>query len=383
MANCKFLALLCVLMVMASAPASAGAQSTCTKSFSSSNRLFSSCQSLKQLSANFAWSYNPEKGNMKMAFTAKPAASGGWVSWGINPAGTGMVGTRSLIAFKHSNGSMVVTTYNITTKAGPPKPSAIDYKVEDMVAESTSGQITIYATWTLMNNKTSISHVWQTGPGVTGLIPKTHAFNADNLGSSGTIDVSSGVTTASSGSPHTVLKNRHGLLNVVGWSIMLPIGVIFARYMRSVESADPLWFYLHVFCQTSGFGLGVAGWVTGLKLGSYSKGIVYHQHRNIGIAIFAICTVQMFALLLRPNKDNKYRRYWNIYHHTVGYTIISLSIVNIFKGFDMLQPEHKWKRAYIGVLIGLGGLAVVLEIISWIAYFMKKSRSSSKRSSGV
>ncbi|GLJ31157.1 hypothetical protein SUGI_0624300 [Cryptomeria japonica] len=377
MANCKFFAPLMIMMVMAVDLAQA--QSTCSKSFSSSNRLFSSCQTLKQLSSNFAWSYDPENGTIKMAFTAKPDTSAGWVSWGINPAGTGMVGTRSLIAFKHSNGTMVVTTYNITTKKTAPKPSAIDYKVEDMAAEFSGGQITIYATWTLMNNKTSIYHVWQTGPTVSGMVPGVHTFNTDNLASLGSIDLSTGVATASSGSPRTFLKNRHGVLNVVGWSIMLPIGVIIARYMRAVESADPLWFYLHVFCQISGFAIGVAGWATGLKLGSSSKGIVYRQHRNIGIAVFAIATAQMFALLVRPNKENKYRKYWNIYHHSVGYTIVVLSIVNIFKGFDMLQPEHKWKRAYIGVLIGLGGVAVFLEIISWIAFFVKKSSTSSKR----
>ncbi|KAI3826626.1 hypothetical protein L1987_00675 [Smallanthus sonchifolius] len=49
---------------------------------------------------------------------------------------------------------------------------------------------------------------------------------------------------------------------------------------------DPAWFYIHVDCQTIAYGVGVAGWGTGLKLGSDSEGIKYTTHRNIGITLF-------------------------------------------------------------------------------------------------
>lgn len=58
-------------------------------------------------------------------------------------------------------------------------------------------------------------------------------------------------------------------------------------------SADPAWFYLHVFCQVSAYVIGVAGWGTGIKLGSESEGIQYTYHRNIGISLFALATVQV------------------------------------------------------------------------------------------
>lgn len=31
----------------------------------------------------------------------------------------------------------------------------------------------------------------------------------------------------------------HGVLNVVSWGILMPIGVIIARYLRVFKSADP------------------------------------------------------------------------------------------------------------------------------------------------
>lgn len=66
--------------------------------------------------------------------------------------------------------------------------------------------------------------------------------------------------------------------------------------------------------------------------------------------------------------------YWNIYHYTVGYAVILLSIINIFKGFDILNPEKKWKNAYIGVIATLGGLAVILEATTWAIVLKRRSR---------
>lgn len=80
-------------------------------------------------------------------------------------------------------------------------------------------------------------------------------------------------------------------------------------------------------------------------------------------------------MLLRPKKEHKLRLYWNIYHHFIGYSVIVLSIINIFKGFSILDPDQKWRRAYIGVLIGLAALAATLEIFTWYVV-LKRKRSS-------
>ncbi|KDO37080.1 hypothetical protein CISIN_1g047801mg, partial [Citrus sinensis] len=83
----------------------------------------------------------------------------------------------------------------------------------------------------------------------------------------------------------------------------------------------------------------------------------------------------IFALFLRPKKDHKYRFHWNLYHHGVGYAILVLGIINVFKGLDILNPENKWKSAYIIVISVLGGIAVLLEAITWIVVISRKSRS--------
>ena len=79
----------------------------------------------------------------------------------------------------------------------------------------------------------------------------------------------------------------------MSWGVLLPAGAIFARYLKTFKSADPAWFYLHVTCQLVGYGVGVSGWATGINLGKESKGVTYTGHRNIGIAVFALGTLQV------------------------------------------------------------------------------------------
>lgn len=86
----------------------------------------------------------------------------------------------------------------------------------------------------------------------------------------------------------------------------------------------------------------------------------------------------MFALLLRPKKDHKYRFYWNIYHYGVGYSILVLGIINVFKGLDILSPAKKWKSAYIVVLVVLGVVALLLEVVTWTVVLRRRSSKSTK-----
>ncbi|XP_072973904.1 cytochrome b561 and DOMON domain-containing protein At3g25290-like [Typha angustifolia] len=353
--------------------AAAGAGGCAAETFS--NRVFAACNDLPHLSSSLHWTYDRAASSISLAFVAPPADPAGWVAWAINPSGEGMKGAQALIAFKQPSGAMGVKTYNISAvEYGPIEESAIAFETTNRAAEYANGKIRMFATVKLGKGMEVVNQVWQVGASVTGGVPDKHAFGVDNLAAKGRLDLVKGVS-ASDGDGGSMLRKRnvHGVLNAVSWGILLPIGAIFARYLKTFKSADPAWFYLHVACQLIGYCLGVAGWATGLNLGSKSKGITYTTHRDIGIALFSIATVQIFALFLRPNKDHKYRFYWNIYHHLVGYTVIILGIVNIFKGMNILHVDQKWKTAYIIVICILGGIALLLEAITWIIVCRRKS----------
>ncbi|XP_057534675.1 cytochrome b561 and DOMON domain-containing protein At4g12980-like [Amaranthus tricolor] len=356
--------------------------STCTSPKLTSS--FTSCNELPSLGSSLHYSYNPTNKSLSVAFTATPSSPNGWVAWGINPTSTGMGGTQAILAFRNSDGSMSVKTFDISSYSSI-VPGKLSYQVYDKKAvfNSADGSITIFAT--IENHGGKNNHVWQVGPSVTKDFPDKHDFKPANLNAKGVLDLSvsggdSGSSTASpsSSDPITKKKNTHGILNAISWGLLFPVGAIIARYVRTFESADPAWFYVHVTCQISGYAIGVAGWATGLQLGSKSVEIVNKSHRYIGIALFALATLQIFALFLRPKKEHKLRFYWNIYHHSIGYAIIILGIINVFKGLTILDPAKKWKSTYVSILIVLGGITVLLEVFTWVVVLLRRSSRSTK-----
>lgn len=104
----------------------------------------------------------------------------------------------------------------------------------------------------------------------------------------------------------------HGSLNAVSWGVMMPLGVIIARYMKVFKSADPAWFYLHVTCQSSAYIIGVVGWATGIKLGGDSSGVQYTRHRIIGILLFCLGTLQVY--ILKTNQFNQIKRVYSCFY---------------------------------------------------------------------
>ncbi|XVF26186.1 hypothetical protein REPUB_Repub13aG0277400 [Reevesia pubescens] len=264
-----------------------------------------------------------------------------------------MVGSQALVAYQQTDGRMRVYTSPITQYQTQLREGDLSFDVSNLSATYANNEIIIFGTLGLSNNGTILNQVWQEGA-LSGNTPQMHTTSGANIQS------------------------------MVSWGILLPLGAIIARYLKVFKSADPAWFYLHASCQFSAYVVGVAGWGTGLKLGSESAGIQFDAHRTIGIILFCLGTLQVFALLLRPKTDHKLRFYWNIYHHLVGYTVIILSVINIFKGFDILKPEKKWKNAYIGVIVALAFNALILEAYTWfVVVRRKRSESAGKMPHGV
>ncbi|XP_057964022.1 cytochrome b561 and DOMON domain-containing protein At3g25290-like [Malania oleifera] len=349
----------------------------CTSQNFNNKKLYQNCADLPLLSAYLHWTYDSTSRSLSVAFVGTPAAPDGWISWAVNLDGVGMVKAQALIAFKE-NGKMTVKPYRLESYRSVVQQN-LTVGVSDLSAESSGGQMKLFATLAMPAGTSSVNQVWQVGASVTNGRPDMHAFQSANLNSKGTLDLKSGQTTGAAGGGSSIRKkNIHGILNAVSWGILFPVGVIIARYMRTFHSADPAWFYLHASCQLSAYVIGVAGWGTGLKLGSESKGFQFTTHRNLGISLFCLATVQIFALFLRPKKDHKYRFYWNIYHHSIGYAVLVLGIMNVFKGLDILDPAKKWKSAYIVVLAVLGVIALLLEAITWVVVLRRKSGKSTK-----
>ena len=144
------------------------------------------------------------------------------------------------------------------------------------------------------------------------------------------------------------------MLAVIGWGVLIPCGIVFAR---SFKDADPLWFHLHRAimvrrCQGGGGGCGVrdeglgvgtppgqpavSACLTaappmlppqslGFVVGTVGMGLGFQLsggwqtintantvHRNLGVACTALGAAQITAIVLRPQPGSTYRLGWEV-----------------------------------------------------------------------
>ncbi|KAL2957354.1 hypothetical protein AAZX31_18G142400 [Glycine max] len=283
-----------LLLLFLTLVAATASSLTCTtqKLTDSKNNLYSNCLDLPALDSFLHWTHDPTNASLSVAFAAAPPNSGGWVSWGINPTAIGMQGAQVLAAYKADNGAVTVKTLDLKSYTAI-VPGKLSFDVWDVRGEEVRGVIRIFATVKVPEKVESVNHVWQVGPSVTAGRIDRHDFGPSNMNSKGVLSFNGAQVGGGAVDPITIKKNIHGILNAVSWGVLFPLGVIIARYMRTFPSADPAWFYLHVGCQVSAYAIGVAGWGTGMKLGSESVGIQYRSHRYIGIALFCFATLQV------------------------------------------------------------------------------------------
>lgn len=159
----------------------------CTSQKFKGSAHYSNCTDLPTLNSFLHWSYDSTNSTLSIAFIASPAKPEGWVAWALNPTGEGMVGAQALLAYKASNGSMVVKTYNISSYSSIVE-SKLSFGVWDKKAESSNGVMRIFAKLALPAGLTSVNQVWQVGSTVTNGVPEKHEFQPANLNAKGKLD---------------------------------------------------------------------------------------------------------------------------------------------------------------------------------------------------
>ncbi|KAK1428515.1 hypothetical protein QVD17_17350 [Tagetes erecta] len=165
-----------------------------------SNNLYTNCTDLPTLNSSLHWTHVANTSSISIAFVAPPSKPDGWIAWAINPTGTGMAGSQALLAFKDSNGSMTVKTYNISSYSSIVE-GKIAFEVSDSRAEFSAGSMKIYATLKLPKTMTEVNHVWQVGGSVMGGMPVKHEFQPENLNAKGILKIQSPQKAKTSGAP--------------------------------------------------------------------------------------------------------------------------------------------------------------------------------------
>nr|XP_043610745.1 auxin-induced in root cultures protein 12-like [Erigeron canadensis] len=184
------------------------------------NNLYTNCTNLPTLDSSLHWTHDTKTSTLVIAFVAPPAKPNGWIAWAINPTQHGMAGSQALIAFKNSNGSMNVKTYNISSYSDIVE-GKIAFDVTDLKAEYSGGSMKIYATLKLPKEMTQVNHVWQVGSEVMEGMPAKHEFQPANLKAMGKLQLKM-VEKAKSSSNDTTTATNTTTGTSVGSPVIAP-----------------------------------------------------------------------------------------------------------------------------------------------------------------
>ena len=134
-------------------------------------------------------------------------------------------------------------------------------------------------------------------------------------------------------------KQLHGVLMLLGWGVLLPAGVLIARYLKW---KGPLWLKLHIGLQISGLALGLAGLILALlqfgPLGGSLGG-----HSLMGLLVSALGLLQPINGVLRPKKgaiSTPRRRAWEVVHKGVGWFALALAVPTLVTGMLTLDKQE-------------------------------------------
>ncbi|XP_028755690.1 cytochrome b561 and DOMON domain-containing protein At3g07570-like [Neltuma alba] len=293
-----------------------------------------------------------------------------YIAMGFSPNG-GMVGSSAIVGWVPSTGSSAAGLKQYYLGGTSPSQVVPDRGNLQLVANSTvitSQSSRLFLAFQLQTAQPPLSRlIFAVGP--TGVFPSAPSFalaqHQDKASTTFNYATATGSSASSSsslsGNAIVSLKRTHGLLNILGWGVLIIMGAIIARHFRQW---DPLWFYFHVSFQTLGFILGVIGVITGLLLNNQLHANV-EIHKALGITILVLGCLQMMAILGRPNKDTKARKYWNLYHHNTGRILIIIAIANIFYGIHLGHEGSAWRIGYGIVLAILLFIAFIFEMRKW------------------
>lgn len=307
--------------------------------------------------------YQSEDGTLTIMLSA--VYTTGWVGIGFSKDGL-MVGSSAMVGWFNKKGQPKIMQYYLQgTVASKVKPGKGELPLTGVPAAVGLHSSRIYVAFQLKLSKPLARQPVILAFGIK--YPKHHRLTHHVNKTSIYVDFVAG--SASPGSKYVRERKRtHGALALIGWGLILPTGAIVARYFRH---KDPQWYYIHTITQFIGFIIGLAAVVVGLQLYSEVHPDI-PNHRGIGIFVLVLTILQILAFFLRPDKDSKFRGYWNWYHSWVGRLTLFFAAINIVLGIEAGHARDEWKIGY-GFLVSL---VIVAVIVLEVLFRMKRKNST-------
>ncbi|XP_030553283.1 cytochrome b561 and DOMON domain-containing protein At3g07570 [Rhodamnia argentea] len=306
-------------------------------------------------SENFILRYKQASASTWSFVLSAPTTSS-YIAMGFSSNGR-MVGSSAVVGWVSSSDGAMMKQYALegTTAAQVmPNQGTLNLLANSSMIASQSSRL--YMAFQLDAAQPESRLIYSVGPSGFTPVKSGYRLIQHQDMTSTAVNFASGQTTTQS-RPYTRLRKSHGVLNMLGWSILMIIGIIVARHGKQY---DPMWFYVHAAIQSSAFILGLLGIICGFVLENKISASNVSTHKGLGIFILVLGCLQVMAFLARPEKGSKVREYWNLYHHNMGRILIIFAIANVFYGIHLGEKGKQWNVGY-GITIAL--LLVVLIVL--------------------
>ncbi|XP_045158958.1 putative ferric-chelate reductase 1 [Mercenaria mercenaria] len=187
------------------------------------------------------------------------------------------------------------------------------------------------------------------------------------------------------------LVKAHGCLMIFAWVLFTGIGIVVARYYKSVWADKTflklkIWFQVHRACMATALGLNVVAFILiFIEVKGYSdipdipgKGYL-RSHPILGIIVTILCLANPVMAFFRPGPDHNKRPLFNWAHWGVGMTAYILSAICICFGFQLGKSSTPDYAIYIMIVYVLYIIIfdVVFEVMEFISKKEKKGELTS------
>lgn len=134
----------------------------------------------------------------------------------------------------------------------------------------------------------------------------------------------------------------HGFMMFLAWGILLPGGILAARYLKHVK--DDSWFRIHVYLQYSGLAIVFLGFLFAV---AELRGLTLHSlHVKFGMLAILLAVAQPMNAFLRPKKPatgeeaSSKRLIWEYAHVIIGRCAIVVGIAALISGMKHLGERY-------------------------------------------
>ncbi|XP_050218268.1 cytochrome b561, DM13 and DOMON domain-containing protein At5g54830 [Mercurialis annua] len=134
----------------------------------------------------------------------------------------------------------------------------------------------------------------------------------------------------------------HGFMMFLAWGILLPGGILAARYLKHVKGDG--WYQIHVYLQYSGLAIVLLGLL--FAVAELRGFYVSSLHVKFGLTAIFLACVQPVNASMRPKKPanveerSSKRLIWEYFHIIVGRCAMIAGVASLFTGIKHLKDIY-------------------------------------------